>query len=41
MINIQNLDLKLLNVDTKSYKNIDIYYIGYIRIKSITEVLEM
>ena len=35
MINIKNLDSNLLKIDKKSYKNIDIYYIGYITIKSI------
>ena len=27
---LKNFDSKLLNIDKKSYKNIDIYYIGYI-----------
>ena len=35
MINITNLDSKLLKIDKKSYKNIYIYYIGYITIKTI------
>ena len=35
MINIKNLDSNLLKIDKKSYKNIDIYCIGYITIKSI------
>ena len=35
MIIIKNFDLNLLKTDKKSYKNIDIYYIGYIRIKDI------
>ena len=30
LINIKNFDPKLLKRDTKSYKNINIYYIGYI-----------
>ena len=30
LINIKDFDLKLLKLDKKSYKNIDIYYIGYI-----------
>ena len=30
MINIKNLDSSLLKLDKKSYKNIAIYYIGYI-----------
>ena len=33
MIYIENFDSKLLKIDTKSYKNIDTYYIGYITIK--------
>ena len=30
MINIKNIDSNLLKIYKKSYKNIDIYYIGYI-----------
>ena len=30
MINIRNFDSILLKLDKKSYKNISIYYIGYI-----------
>ena len=30
MINIKDFNPKLLKLDKKSYKNIDIYYIGYI-----------
>ena len=33
MINIKDFDSNLLKIDKKSYKNIDIYYIGYITIK--------
>ena len=33
MINIKNFDSDLLKIDKKSYKNIDIYYTGYITIK--------
>ena len=33
MINIKNFHSNLLKIDKKSYKNIDIYYIGYITIK--------
>ena len=33
MINIKNFDPNLLKIDQKSYKNIDIYYIGYIAMK--------
>ena len=30
LINIKDFDSKLLKLDKKSYKNNDIYYIGYI-----------
>ena len=33
MINIKDLDPNWLKIDKKSYKNIDIYYIGYITLK--------
>ena len=33
MINIEDFDPNLLKIDKKSYKNIDIYYIGYITVK--------
>ena len=33
MINIKNFDSSLLKIDKKTYKNIDIYYIGYITVK--------
>ena len=33
MINIKNFHSNLLKIDKKSYKDIDIYYIGYISIK--------
>ena len=33
MNNIKNFDPNLLKIDKKSYKNIDIYYIGYITVK--------
>ena len=32
MINIKNVHANLLKIDKKSYKDIDIYYIGYITI---------
>ena len=40
MINIKVFDLNSLKIDKKSYKNIDIYYNGYILIKKsmITDV---
>ena len=37
MINIKNFESNLLKIDKKSYKNIDIYYIGYVTIKSISD----
>ena len=33
IINIKDFDSNLLKIDKKSYKNIDIYYIGYISMK--------
>ena len=33
MINIKDFDSNLLKIDKKSYKNVDIYYIGYITTK--------
>ena len=35
MFNIEEFDSNLLKIDKKSYKDIDIYYIGYITIKKI------
>ena len=37
MINIEDFDSSLQKIDKKSYKNIDIYYIGYITMKSISD----
>ena len=37
MINIKNFDPSLIKIDKISYKNIGIYHIGYITIKSISE----
>ena len=37
MINIKNFDPGLIKIDKKSYKYIDIYYIGYVTIKSISD----
>ena len=34
MINIKNFDSNLLKIDKKSYKKIDIYYIGDITMKN-------
>ena len=33
IINIKNFDLNNITIDEKSYKNIFIYYIGYLTIK--------
>ena len=35
MINIKNFQSSLLKIDKKLYKDVDIYYIGYITIKKI------
>ena len=35
IINVKEFNLSLLKIDKKSYKDIDIYYIGYIKIKKI------
>ena len=37
MINIKDFDSSQLKIDKKSYKNIGIYYIGYITIKSVSD----
>ena len=37
MINIKKFDSSQLKTDKKSYKNIGIYHIGYITIKSISD----
>ena len=37
VINLQDFKPNLLKIDKKSYKNIDIYYIGYITIKKIDD----
>ena len=33
MINVKNFNPNLLKIDKNSYKNIDIYYIGYLTMK--------
>ena len=38
MINIEDFDSNLIKTEKKSYKNIDIYYIGYIAIKDFDYV---
>ena len=37
MINIEDFNSNLLKIDTKSHKNIVIYYIGCITIKNISD----
>ena len=37
IISLKNFDARLLKIDKKSYKNIDIYYNGYITIKKIDD----
>ena len=37
MINIEDFDWNLIKTDKKLYKNIGIYYIGYITIKNIDD----
>ena len=37
IINIKNFDQNLVKIDKKPCKNTDIYYIGYITIKSISD----
>ena len=37
IIDLKNFDARLLKVDKKSYKNINIYYIGYITTKKIDD----
>ena len=37
MIDIKDFHSNLLKIDKKSYKNIDIYYIGYITIKKFRD----
>ena len=34
-INLKTFDARLLTVDKKDYKEIDIYYIGYVTVKKI------
>ena len=36
MINIKNLDSNKIKIDEKSYKNIIIYYIGYVTVKDFS-----
>ena len=38
MINIKNVDPNKIEVDKKSYKNILIYYLGYVAVKNLSYV---
>ena len=40
-INFKNFDVRLLKIDKKDYKDIDIYYIGYITFKVIANCNNM
>ena len=37
IINVEETDSNLLKIGTKSYKHIDIYYIGYVTIKKVDD----
>ena len=37
IIDLKDFDARFLKIDKKSYKNTDIYYIGYITIKEIND----
>ena len=37
IINIEEFNSNLLKIDKKSYKNINIYYTGYIAIRKISD----
>ena len=37
IINLKNFEPKLLKIDKKHYKGINMYYIGYITIKKIDD----
>ena len=36
MINIKNIDPNKIKIDKKSYKNVLIYYIGYVTVKIVS-----
>ena len=38
MINIKNFDRNQIKIDKKSYKNIIIYYTGYITIRNLSYI---
>ena len=41
IINIRNFHSNLLKIDKKPYKDIDIYYIGYITIKKFVKFSDL
>ena len=38
-IDLKDVDAKLLKIDKKDYKEIDIYYIGYVTVKKLLIVI--
>ena len=36
-INLKDFDVRLLKIDKKDYKEIDIYYIGYVTIRKVSD----
>ena len=38
-INLKDFDVKLLKINKKDYKDIDIYYIGYVTVKKLLVVI--
>ena len=40
-INLKDFDARLLRVDKKDYKEIDIYFIGYVTVKKLLIVITL
>ena len=38
-INLKDSDASLLKIDKKDYKEIDVYYIGYVTVKKIANLI--
>ena len=38
-INLKDFDASLLKIDKKDYKEIDVYYIGYVTVKKIANLI--
>ena len=38
-INLKDFNVKLLKINKKDYKDIDIYYIGYVTVKKLLVVI--